>query len=161
MELYAQNTNLWGAIALMGVGWEFYNIFFLSPDASPTSQASGVSDTDNGESVGSDKWMHASAISVSLLSFWQSQTEINNYEELSAENEDLKGEYQNSTSEAEVVNIKNKIASNQTKMASHISNANIFDGITVIALGVESYLLWKTFADPDSESAELRFQNSN
>ena len=103
--------------------------------------------------------MHASAISVTLLSVWQSQLEVKKYNDLSDENDDLNTQYQTANSAEEVANISNKISSNRTEMESHIANANIFDGVTLVALGLESYLLWKAFTGTDTESANLQFRN--
>ncbi|MBT6615724.1 MAG: hypothetical protein HOB38_26765 [Deltaproteobacteria bacterium] len=159
MDLYAQNTNLWGALALVGVGWEIYNIFFWSPDEPAAAQADAGSSADDSGSLISNKWMHASAISVTLLSVWQSQLEVKKYNDLSDENDDLNTQYQTANSAEEVANISNKISSNRTEMESHIANANIFDGVTLVALGLESYLLWKAFTGTDTESANLQFRN--
>jgi len=160
MKLYTQNANLWTALALVGVGWEVYNIFFWTPDGTPVTRANDVSTTTESGPIIADKWMHASAISVALLSYWQSQNELRQYDDLSNENDDLKAQYQSTTSESEIANIQSKIASNRTEMSSHIANANIFDGVTLIALGFESYLLWQNFTDKDVESANYRFPDA-
>ena len=154
-KLYIQNTNFWGTLALVGVGWEVYNIFFWSPDDAAVAQA------DDSGPLLSNKWMHVSAISVTLLAAWQSQLEIKKYNELSTENDNLNIQYASAGTAEEVATISNKIASNETEMKSHIANANIFDGVTLAALGLESYLLWKAFLGSGTESAGLRFQNSD
>lgn len=156
-KLYAQNTNLWTALALVGVGWEVYNIFFWER-GDPVASASIESDSGGGFTI-ENKWVHASAISIAALAFWQSQNEVKRYNELSDKNDDLEAQYRSTSSEAEVASIRNQISSNRTEMSNHINNANIFDGITLAAIGFESYLLWKAFTGPDSDVAKRRYQN--
>jgi hypothetical protein len=148
-KLYARNANFWEALAMVGIGWEVYNVFFWSPRIEAIQPETTAS-------VPSKKpthlWMHVSTVSVALGAFWQSQQEMSHYQDLSDENERLKSEYLSSSSEAEVASIKNRIAGNREQMASHVENANIFDGITIAALGVEGYLLWRAWKAPAETS---------
>ncbi|MCP4757108.1 MAG: hypothetical protein GY866_40105, partial [Proteobacteria bacterium] len=151
MKLHIQKADMWGVLALVGIGWEVYNIFFWRPDVPDDPElASGD------EGIDPDTWLHVSAIGLTLVSYGMSRTEQDSYEELSKENDQLQAQYPSTSSPSEILVIRNKIESNRNQMATHIDNANIFDGLALIALGWESYLLWQSFMNPDPDLAGYR-----
>jgi len=46
-------------------------------------------------------------------------------------------------------------------MESHVANANIFNGITLAAIGFETYLFWKAIYSPGAGSADLRLPSTD
>ena len=156
MEVYAQNANRWDVLALIGIGWEIYNIFFWSPEE-PVFEEDEVMGTEPSKPlIKGNTWMHISAISMALGSAWMSNEEQTQYSDLIKENNELRGQYASSSDAYQVIIIKNKIESNKKAMETHIYNANLMDGMMIAALGWESYLLWRLYTEPEKGSSYKR-----
>ena len=91
----------------------------------------------------SNRWIwHTTAISLTLLSTWQSYDAITHYNALNQKNKDLGQRYLETTSAEEGQEIKKEIQANQDKMKTYQSTAGTASAITLLSLVWEAYLLW-------------------
>ncbi len=90
---------------------------------------------------------HISAVSMTLISAWQSYNEVDQHNKLVSRNETLEAEYLRLTldQQAERAAVQDEYDENKQKMAAHQRNIQILDVLTIIGLSWEAYLIYTDY----------------
>jgi hypothetical protein len=102
------------------------------------------------EKINKTVWQ-ITAISIAVIGAYASYSEAQRYNELNEENNTLNEDYLSSTSATDRAVYKEQFDDNETQMETHKGNMQMYDVVTVLALGWEIYLY---LSDPD-ESAQI------
>ena len=123
----------------------------------PTTESEPEIAAEPEESPSSDKTWHYVAISVTLVSALMSYNAANSYNDLSEKNKTLATQYKNSSSSSEKASYKSEYDSNASQINSYESSFKMWDMLTLVGLGWETYLL----LTDDSEETAVNDRNSS
>ncbi len=105
----------------------------------------------------SNTFWHITAVTLTLAAMYKSYDEATGYNELKDRNAVIMEQYP--TASASVKNQLNaEFEENQTKMTAHEGNVRIFDGLTVLFVMWEGYLIWSSI-NGDEQNISRRLDN--
>lgn len=99
------------------------------------------------ESIMSRSEWHITALSITALALWMANSETSKYNELSAENSEIKTQYLQATAQDEISSLENEYDDNTEKMEQHEQTIMQMYAVAALAVGWEIYLLYQTYRD--------------
>ena len=121
----------------------FYFMLFLGTAQTQEKELSVDMEAQSEKSSSTEYTWHYAAVSVTLVSAFMSYNAANSYNDLSVKNSKLARQYANSYSSSEQASYKREYDSNASKMKSYKRSVQIWDLLTLLGLGWESYLLMR------------------
>ena len=113
------------------------------PEPPPTVEAPDEAPSETEVASERDMTWHYVTLGIAGVALLQSLSNANQFNALATKNQELADSYASSSSAA----TKSKYQSNQSKMKSYKSQVQLWDTITLLALGVEAYLWFSESPD--------------